>query len=29
MDRISKRVEFFELSRFEGYDRIFTRALMF
>ena len=29
MDRISKRVEFFELSRFEGYDRIFTKALMF
>ena len=29
MDRISKSVKFFELSRFDGYDRIFANALMF
>jgi len=29
MDEISRNVEFFELSRFEGYERIFTKALMF
>ena len=29
MDEISRNVEFFELSRYEGYERIFTKALMF